>query len=98
MVSIIIYLLVKYQANGIHLQVLNLSDIYEVRKEIVYPYAILRYFVVWQYRFIAPYLLLYYFKKKRYSYILLIIIMQSILYLILPRKEILFSAFLIAVL
>ncbi|WP_053368311.1 hypothetical protein [Bacillus sp. FJAT-27245] len=81
--------------NGIHLEAIDFSKVYDIRKNLVYPFVFLEYLTSWQYRIINPYMIISSFalKKKRLFYVFLGL--QVSLYFIIPYKEIILSVFLI---
>lgn len=83
------------KANGFHFEVINFSNVYAVRENIVLPYHFMGYLVTWQMRVINPYMIVSsFFKNKKVSFALFISL-QVILYFVMANKEIILSIILI---
>ena len=83
------------QHYGIHLEVLNLRNIYTVRENAVPVTGPMAYLIIWQYRIINPLLLVYYLKSQKKFMVLVISTLQILMFLLIARKEVLFSLVLI---
>ncbi len=77
------------------LSALNLTSIYDIRDDVDYGFALIRYTAVWQYRVINPYYMIYGLKKRNYKIVTAFILLQLLAYLIVARKEVLFAPVLI---
>lgn len=92
--TIITYVSIIY-ANGIHLDAINFSKIYSIRENEVVPFGFLGYLTSWQYRIFNPYMIVSSYLSNNKGTLKLFAFLQIVLYFITPRKEILFSVFLI---
>ena len=80
---------------GIHLEAINFAKIAEIRSNAGKISGAIGYLIIWQYRLINPYLIVYSLKKKNYYTLVSGVCLQILMFFIVARKEILFSAFLI---
>ncbi|RCW86928.1 hypothetical protein DER71_10636 [Halanaerobium sp. DL-01] len=80
---------------NIHWNAINLSVIYKIRANQNISNGIMKYLITWQYRMINPIIIVLSYYSKRRKITTFTIIMQLLLYLIIPHKEIFLSAGLI---
>lgn len=92
--TIVTYVCLIY-ANGIHLDAINFTQIYEIRKNEVVPFAFLSYLTTWQYRIFNPYMIISSYLMNKKVTFKIFIALQVLLYFVTPHKEIIFSVFLI---
>lgn len=83
------------RANGIHLEALNFSNVYEIRTGLIMSTGFLKYLISWQYRILTPYMIVSSYLRNNKLMFVIFSALQVLLYFVIPYKEIIFSVVLI---
>lgn len=93
--TLVVYVGMIYFNGPPKLQLLDLSQVYNVRGTIDYGYSFMNYLVSWQGVIINPYLMISYLQKKNKNKFTIITLLQLILYLITGNRAFFLYSFLI---
>ena len=88
-VMLLVVVALFFTCGGIHIEAVDIFNIYGIREEIETT-GILAYLHVWCYRVVGPYLILKNVLKRQYLLTGFWLLVQGVIYLITPFKEVLF--------
>jgi len=83
------------KTQDLNISVFDISSIYKIRSEQNIKKGIISYFITWQYRIINPIFIIILYLKRKYLLFSGVILMQVLLYLMYPHKEIVLAIALI---
>lgn len=76
---------------SLNINSINFNNIYSIRENLKLGTGIITYLISWQYRIVNPLIIIYAFIKDNKILSILGIVLQVLIYLILPQKEIMLS-------
>lgn len=80
-----------FRTQPINLNAFNFNEIYSIRGEQSIDSTLMKYFLVWQYRVINPMMIVVALINKKSFSVVLVVFMQTAIYLMYPHKEVVLS-------